>query len=147
MEADGRWQSFFDLIGKVDDHIFAGGLVIYKYYVMASVFQFVSEFNMRRVFVEHGGVVENIYDLFFHDLFEVTEVDNHTEFHITGVSDRRTNNRYGKFVAVAVHVFAFAIIAVKGMACFETELLGNPYPAHRTCIKAANLLNNIHIAG
>jgi SM-20-related protein len=77
-------------------------------------------------------MVKNIYNLLFYNVFQVAKVNHHAIFYISGICYRLAYYRNRKLVAVPVHVFAFAVIAVKCMPGFEGKLLGNPYFAHCT---------------
>ena len=76
-------------------------------------------------------MVKLIYDFFFDDGFKVGKIDYHPKFYIVLVFNWRSDYGYREFITVAMNVFAFAIIAIKRVAGFKTELLGNPDFAHR----------------
>jgi len=69
-------------MGKVDHHIFAGGLVVNQYHVVAAVAELFGQLYVGCVFVEHSGMVKNIYNLLFYDFFKVAKVYHHAVFYI-----------------------------------------------------------------
>jgi len=98
--------------------------------MMPSVFEFVGEFDMWCGFIENGSVIENINNVFFDDFLKIGKVDNHSEFNVVSIRNWRSDYGNRQFITVSVNVFAFAVIAVKRMTGFETELFGDSDVAH-----------------
>lgn len=97
---------------------------------MAALFEFVGEFDVWCRAVENRGMVKNVDDFFANDAFQVAEIDHHPEFDIIPVLNGLADDRNRELVTVAVHVFALAVVSVKCVPGFETELLGDSDVGH-----------------
>lgn len=62
--------SRFLFLRKIDDHIFAGRLVIYQNHMMTTFFEFVGQFYMRCILIENRRMIKYINDFFFHNFFK-----------------------------------------------------------------------------
>ena len=81
---------------------------------------------MGRGFVKNRGVVKLVNDFLFHDFFQIRKVNDHPEFCIVAVGYGCPDYGNRQFITVSMHIFAFAVITVKGVTGFETKLLCNP---------------------
>ncbi len=103
--------------------------------MMPALFQLFGKFNMRCVFIEHCCMVEHVHDFLLHDFFEVSEIDNHSIFHMVFVVDGLSNHGNGKLVAMTMNVAALSIVAIEGMAGFKGKLFGNSDGFHASKIQ------------
>src|SRR5690606_23383010 len=131
MKLNILWQTILYFFGKINYHHFAGRLVIHEQNTVSAIAKFLSQFNVWCVFIENGGVVKHIYNFFFYNIFKVGKIYNHPEFYVSVICNWIANYGYRKLIAVAVHISAFAIVAVKCVAGFKRKNLGDSNLFHK----------------
>ena len=69
MQLYGFGQTPCYFFGKINHHIFAGGLVINQNNMMSAVAEFFGQRNVWSCFIKNRGVIKLIDNLFFHNFF------------------------------------------------------------------------------
>ena len=127
---NGFGQTPFYFFGKINHHIFAGGLVINQNNMMSSVAEFFGQRNVWRCLIKHRRVIKLIDDLFFDNFFQIAKINHHPKLYVVAIGNGCANYGNRKLVAVPMHIFAFAVVAIQGVAGLKAELFGDANLTH-----------------
>ncbi|MPN37721.1 hypothetical protein SDC9_185241 [bioreactor metagenome] len=96
---------------------------------MSFLFQIFTQFFVRGKCINQNRMVPNIYDLFFHNFFDISKIHHHSIFRVFQIIDGISFHGDKQFVGMSVHIFAFPVIIVKDMRRFESKDFGDSYHA------------------